>query len=520
MGFIDNVANSFGYMKKSDLNVPNSPVPFSRMETTPYAPSVDRLMDVFEFYRSKIQNYTYAELSRNVPILRNIQSKLVMHVTKEGFLIQSEYVKKCTSCDTDYDVDVDVCDVCGGIEFLKPNDKNRLKLEQLVKHVNVNDYSLKHELKAVVLDMLRYDEGVMLKQFEYTTQGGMLNKEFKGLQRIVPIWVFPNISQIGVLGSAYYGQNIAQGFCPMHRLKTYDLSDTQVCPECGTPLMTADYYVTYTENKNMPVFYNRDEIIRIPLFELSSRFSMVQTLYYKTTSLAAIDTLINDIYVQRKYPNRALFFKLNDISALVESNERNKVELKKDKNFVPMYAIGREDVDGEFVKIIDMLGTMDELKLLELQDKYEKDIISAYNCRIDPATREIMVDPQFIKEIQNSLNEFVLEDLVRSLKINDWYIKMRSSQKEEEANELRLQGLKIQNASGMSNLGFDILDFDEERDEFIFSDKPTREATSGFSSFSSNSRGLENTFGNLPGQEELNKPKEELKKSDKKVKKK
>jgi len=511
MKFIDNIAKTFGYMRKSDqiynkiVRIPEKAS--SSIQTTPYAPTVDRLMDILEFYKTKMQNYSYADLSKNTPIVRTVHNKIVLHTAKEGFLIQSDYVKRCADCGKEYEFDIDVCDVCGGNRFTKPNDENRIILEDITKSCNVNDYPLKQELKSVTLDLLRYDEGVILKQYEYSNEDGIVSKSLKGVQRLVPINVFPNLSWIGVLGSSYTGQGIAQGFCPFHRDAVLSL-DKLVCPECGTPLMTADYYVLYTEDKNMKSYYNRDEIIRIPMFEMSSRYSMVQTLASKITSLLAIDSLINDIYVLRKYPNRALFFKLNNIDALIESNMKNQVELKKDKNYIPMFATGAE-ADGEFMKVIDMLGSMDELKLIELQDKYEKDIVSALNCRIDPATREIAVDPDYIKEIQNTLNEYVLETIVTSLGIEDWSLTLRPSQKEDEANELRLQGLKIQNATGMTSLGFDILDYDEERGIFIYSPKPVRDPSTSFSSFSSNSSGLENTFGNLPGQEDLNLPKKD-----------
>jgi len=509
MSLFSNLAHRLGYMHKSEIK-PTTIIRVPELSAnTPYAPTVDRLMDILDFYKSKIQNYSYADLSRNTPIVRNIHNKIVYNTLKEGFQVQSEFTKRCKQCGTDFDSNVDECDVCGSIEFTKPNDENKLYLENFIKKCNVNDYPLKFELKSVTLDLLRYDEGVILKNFEYTKNNGIIEKKLKGVQRLVPINVFPNLSWTGVLGASYTGQGIAQGFCPFHRDIVLNL-DQIVCPQCGTPLLTADYYVLYTEDKNMKTYYNREEILRIPLFECSSRYSLVQTLSSKITSLMAIDDLINDIYVQRKYPNRALFFKTNNIDGLIESNEKNKVELKKDKNYVPMFAVGG-DMQGDFVLPIDMLGSMDELKLLELQDKYEKDIVSAYNCKIDPVSRDIQIDNEFIKELQHILNDYVLDNLVNSMNIADWKLTLRPNVKEEEANELRLKGLKIQNATGMVNLGFDIVDFDEERQEFIFSDKPTKEPSNSFSSFSSNSRGLEDTFGNLPGQSELN-TKEEPKK--------
>ena len=502
MGFVNDFLHKRGYLLKSE--VPTAPVMrVSNFSTTPYAPTIDILTDILEFNKSKIQNYSFAELSKNTPIVRNIHNKIAMYTFKEGFYIQSSFVKRCKACGVEYDSNVDSCDACGGIEFSKPNDLNKKKLENLVDSCNVNDFPLTQELEAVLLDLLRYDEGIVLKLFSYSYDNGLLHKELMGLQRLVPNYIFSNTSKSGVLGAAYIGQGIAQGFCPFHRDNLQDI-DKLVCPTCGCPLMTADYYAIWSENKNVKTWYNREEIIRIPMFEMSSRYSMIQTLAQKITSLLAIDSLINDIYVQRKYPNRALFFKMSNVDPLIEANEKNRDELKKDKNYIPMYTVGSENINGEFVKAIDMLGTVDELKLIELQDKYEKDIASTYGCTIDPITRAIIIDGQFITKIQKEFNARVLKNITKGMNILDWTITLRPSDKAEEANELRLRGLKIQNASGMVNLGFDIVDFDEERQEFIFSDKPTKEASNSFSSFSSNSRGLENTFGNLPGQDAMN----------------
>ena len=509
MGLFQDYLHKKGYLHKSE--VPIAPVMrVANYSNTPYAPTIDILTDILEFNKSKIQNYSFAELSKNTPIVRNIHNKIALYAFKEGFYIQSSFVKRCKACSTEYDSNVDVCDACGGVEFTKPNDLNKKKLDAFVDSCNVNDFPLDQELESVCLDLLRYDEGIILKLFSYTYENGCLNKELKGIQRVVPNYIFSNTSKSGVLGAAYIGMGVAQGFCPFHRDNLQSFDSVIVCPTCGCPLLTADYYAIWTENKNVKTWYNREEIIRIPMFEMSSRYSMVQTLAQKITSLLAIDSLINDIYVQRRFPNRALFFKMSNIDPLIEANEKNRDELKKDKNYVPMFTVGSENINGEFVKAIDMLGTIDELKLIELQDKYEKDIASSYNCKIDPVTREIIVDGQFITKIQKDFNSRVLKNITKGFGILDWEISLRPSDKAEEANELRLKGLKIQNASGMTNLGFDIMDYDEERSEFIFSDKPTRETSGSFSSFSSNSKGLENTFGNLPGQEDMTKepPKE------------
>ena len=492
----DNYLNRHGYLKKSD-----QPNLVTNFQTTPYVPTLDKYTDIFEYYKSKVENYPFADLSKNVPIVRNIQFKIVTNTFKEGFQILSDYVKKCKVCQAEYNTDVDECDNCGSIEFDKPNDKNKVFLEEFLKSSNINKYNLKRELKASCYDGLRYDEGMLLKQFEYKLESKTLTKKLVALQRVVPTNIFPNTSQNGVLGASYL--DMAEGFCPFHRDSGAVQLQKMVCPKCGAPLLTYDYYSVYGENSKVKIPLHRDELIRIPFFEMSSRYSIVQTLWAKATSLMAIDQLINDIYVLRKFPNRALFFKTSNIDPLIEANEKNKSELMKDKNYIPMFAIGTE-AEGDFVKVVDMLGSVDDLKLMELKDQYERDIVSVYNCKIDPETREILVTPDYIKELQSMFNEYVLDDLTKSFGIDDWKIILRPNLKEEEANELRLMGLKIQNASGMVNLGYSIEGFDKERKEFIFSDNPENPTgQSNFSSFSSNSRGLENTYGNLPGQDKM-----------------
>jgi len=247
---------------------------------------------------------------------------------------------------------------------------------------------------------------------------------------------------------------------------------------------------------------------------------MVETLGKKITSLNAIDQLLNDVYVARKVPNRALFFKTNDVQSIIESDERNADMLKQDKNFTPKYAI-TSDASGEFVQVVDMLGTIDDLKLIELQDKYEKDIASAYQSSIKQDDRTITVNSDFIKDIQEEIND-ILENIIYELGVDDWKLILKPNRTEDEANELRLEGLKIQNATGRANLGFKITAYDEERKEYIFEDTPSEpDGQMNFSSFSSNSRGLENTFGNLPGQSEMkteNKNETYLIKSDEKKK--
>ena len=92
MGIVKNFLNSRGYLHKSELP---SPIVMrtTNFSSTPYAPTIDILTDILEFNRSKIQNYPFAELSKNTPIVRTIQNKIAGQTFKEGFLILSDYVK-------------------------------------------------------------------------------------------------------------------------------------------------------------------------------------------------------------------------------------------------------------------------------------------------------------------------------------------------------------------------------------------------------------------------------------------
>jgi len=511
MGIMDSFTNLFRTMRKSEPEVKVEKIYLPQrvdINQTPNAPAINQVIDVLELYRSKYLNYSYAQMSKMTPILRNIQNNIVLETFKNGFYIYSEYTKKCKVCDKEFYTDVDSCDACGSTDFLQPNEDNKLKLEQFVKSCNRNGNSLKSVLKNTVLDSTRYDEGYMIKYFVYEIdQEGKLIKSLRLFDKADPTLMHPVVSRDGTLGCNLTGS--ALGFCPVHRDLTYSLDKKTVCPKCGTPLLTADYWGDYNENQQTKIYYNRDEIIRFNMFEQNSPFSMVETLGDKVTSLNAIDKLINDIYVARKVPNRALFFKTNDIKSIIESDEYNAVKLKEDKNYTPKYGITSE-ASGEFVQVVDMLGTIDELKLMELTDKYEKDVASAYQCTIDPATRTITVNADMIRELQDIINN-ILEKVVDDLGIKDWKLVLRPNRVEDEANDLRLEGLKIQNATGRANLGFKITAYDEEKKEYIFEDTPSEPVGgSNFASFSSNSRGMENMFGNLPGQTEMKteKPKE------------
>jgi len=506
MGLINNFTNLFKTLNKSEPEtiVKKVYIPkYTETGSTPNAPAINQVLDVMQLYTSKYFNYSYSQMSKLTPIVRNIQNNIVIECFKNGFYVYSEYQKKCKICDVEYQTDVDVCETCGSSEFLIPNQDNKIKLEKFIDCCTINGDGIKSVLKASTLDATRFDEAFFIKYYLYSLdeETKLLRKELRYFNKVDPTVMHPVMSRDGILGANLTGTTL--GFCPIHRELTVNLSEA-VCKKCGTPLLTADYWADYGENRQTKIYYSRSEIVRFSMFEPNSPFSMIETLGSKITSLNAIDQLLNDVYVARKVPNRALFFKTNDVKSIIESDEFNETKLKENKNYTPKYAITSE-ASGEFVQVVDMMGTIDDLKLIELQDKYEKDIASAYGCTVDSVTRAISVDSDLIKELQENINK-ILSKLVDELDIKDWKIILKPNRIEDESNELRLEGLKIQNATGRANLGFKVTAYDEERKEYLFEDTPSEPAGSmSFSSFSSNSKGMENTFGNLPGTQEMSK---------------
>ena len=476
--------------------------------TSPTANTQDKILDLFQYYRSKYENYNFATMSKGTPIVRAIQNQIVLEATKNGFRVKSKFAKICNKCGLEISSDATTCEVCGSDSLRKPDTFNFKRLQVLVADCNANNKSLKYEADNLILDATRFDEGMWQIAYNFYIENKLMFYEFSSVQRIVPVNMHTNVSQFGKIGTNMNGE--PEGFCPLHRdAGVSSLKQRKYCPLCqkeykiDNPLWSADYYLDFGDKAKTRTYYNRREIKSIGLFEKSSRYSPLLTLGNKITSILAIDQLINDIYVLRKIPNRALFLKTNDIDNIKASDEYNRLQLLNNSSYVPKYAIGG-DTEGEFAKVIDMLGNIDELRLMELQDKYERDVAQFYHCEIDP-NKQIKVSEDFIVEIQKKINS-VLETLVKSMNITDWIIELIPSQLSAEANELRMEGLKIQNAMGKANLGFEIVRYDTENKEFVFKEIPTNPVGGNeFSSFSSNSRGLENTFGNLEGTEDLEK---------------
>lgn len=477
--------------------------------TTPVGNTQDKILDLFQYYRSKYENYNFATMSKGTPIVRGIQNEIVLQVSKNGFNIRSKFAKKCPKCGFETTSDATTCEVCGNTELVKPKMSEYTKLNKFLKDCNHNNKGLKYEIDNFTLDATRYDEAILQLSYNFFLENGLMIYELDSVQRVIPVNIHANVSQFGKLGVNMNG--VAEGFCPLHRDKgVVELGKRKYCEHCqkqyriNNPLWSADYYLDFGDKVKTRTYYNRREIIPLGMFEKSSRYSPMLTLGNKITSILAIDQLINDIYVLRKVPNRALFFKTNDIESIKKSDEYNRLQLLNNSNFVAKYAIGSE-AEGEFVKVIDMLGSIDELKLMDLQDKYEKDIAQFYHSVINPQTRRIEVDEDFISNFQKQIND-ILEFMLKRYDINDWVLELKPNELSAEANALRMDGLKIQNAMGKLNLGFEIVSYDTENRDFVFKDIPTQQPMLGnFSSFSSNSRGLENTFGNLEGTEELTK---------------
>ena len=492
---------------------PNTPKEVQNKTQREYSPRInpkDGASDYSSFYRASYSTYAYSDLAKNTTIVRAIINKNLIDTFRQGIIVYSDYKAKCIACGRVHKTSVEVCD-CGSTKFITPSVSNKTRLEKLITRANVNEDSLLDVLRQFEKDRYEQDLGIIQLIYMYTQfQDGKKNyivRDLKEVQRVNPRSLQPIIGQKGVLG--VNNQGVSNGFCPIHREQgIYDLRKRRLCPTCNTPLYTADYKsvnpTDLSENKVVE-YYNRSEIIYRTKYNLTSPYSPIETLGDIITSLRGMERLTRDTFVDKKNPRRIVIFKSNDSDSIERAADRNQQKLKEDPTYIPVYVVG-SDVQGDPATTLDILDNMEQLQFIELMDRYERLVANMYRVVIDPATREIKPDPYAIQDAQNDINTHVMSRILSAMNIDDWCMKLRPSEMADEANELRLEGLKIQNAMGRINLGFDIKDFDEDTKEYIFSDKPTRNPEqTNFSSFSSNSRGLEDVFGPTEGTEDLNK---------------
>lgn len=167
------------------------------------------------------------------------------------------FTERCTNCGTEYDEEVDVCEVCGATEFESPSRAQKHWLSRFLQRVNDDDQSLASLMKyeedyqsfrgvSTVLVRLRYqhverDVQVAGRQIRSTSRWEPT--EIKELVHADPTRIWPVLDEKNRHGGWWT--------CPRHRDEYWEKGNltfegdadhpTEVCPHCEAQLEEVGY---------------------------------------------------------------------------------------------------------------------------------------------------------------------------------------------------------------------------------------------------------------------------------------
>lgn len=415
-------------------------------------------------------------LAFNIDILRTTIQHLKNEIFINGIDIEASYESKCLNpeCEKTFEYITEQCDECKQITGT-PDWLERKTLEKILHKANDLGQPLIDVFREIEEDLEIYDNGMMLTQFEYMIDNrtgeilGAVPKEHKSLS---PVYMIKKISEWGEIGAEPDGTPAR--ICLGHRDK---LTSEMKCPLCGWvthPVEFAEYY-----GKKMN-YYIVGEIMHRTKYTATKKmgYSNIYAVWMKLYALYYLDEQQMKQFQEGRPPKG--FMVMNMAQSMLDSLvTKVRDMIRSNPNTIPFLAV--ETQARKMAEFINVSGTSSDQQLIEHRDAIRRMIASLYGVTplftgdiqtsggMNSEGQQMIVTNKSVKRGQDKINEFG-EEVARLHNVKAWTIMLPPAEEKDDLREEQLEQMKVQTASMMVQMGFEV----ERNDagDFEFSDTP------------------------------------------------
>lgn len=420
------------------------------------------------------------DLSKLSSVYRQVVSTLQWEIFRNGGDFEPNFVKKCVGCGKEFDHKTEVCDECG--KQVREPDYSQLKLvKPFFKKVNSNKQNIIDVCKSVEPDVDTFDDLYLLclQNYFFDSNKEIVSSELKEIVRVAPKVIRFIADSSKRLGYLENGKRAL--VCPLHRNQ---LATGERCTVCGTKTYPSHFKAVGNGNQK-DVYYLPNEIIHRSKFSpsLTNGFPPFLSLYQKVMIELNMDWYVRKGYEKGRNPNGWLFIKTKNLPSLNKMIEIAYEKLKLNPHSV--FPIGVEtDVSGNFANYVNMMNSMQEQQAVEFRDTIKREIGAMFGVQplfqgdtssgggLNNEGLQITVTNRAVEIGQAVYNEGVFPAILDLFGVTDFCYKLKPSEEQDKMAELQQKNLEIQNATLMSQLGYEHKL--SEAGEFEFSSTPTQ----------------------------------------------
>jgi hypothetical protein len=419
----------------------------------------------------------YAVANENL-ILRTVLSTLQQEIFRRGYYWEKKFQKKCTSCDAEFQHDVDECKECGDRNLAEPNPDQLVYPRWLIEQRNSMEQTFMDVLREVEYDLNITDDAFLILIKEYYMDPETNELAFYRIKEIVrgdPIFMRIIADKRGVRGGRFR-------VCPIHRneVKSYS-EDNKSCPTCGTEMLDVHHVNTAGSGKTQ--YYLEGEVIHVSKYQPSKLYgrSPVSTLWRQAMTLTAMDNYMYTAYSKRRIPRGILSVTTDNLESMKSFFKATDEKLERDPHYIPK--IGIESGSGRGgINWVKLMDSLEEMQYIPARDEMRQRIAAFYGVSnvfmmdtgksggLNNEGMQILVTNRAVEFGHKVYTDHLFPRLMEEMDVTDWKLTLYPNEEEDEVTRLRRDEMEVNIAQRMMMMGYKpTLSEDANRDiRFIY----------------------------------------------------
>lgn len=387
-----------------------------------------------------------------------------------------------------------------GIEIIpvveNPSDEQRNILNKLLNRVNENDQTMKDMLKMFEQNMDVTDDAYLIMAKSYSfLDGHIVGSEPNELISAHPAYMRIIADSEGRRGYNDSGERVyvdpkdRSNLINEPMAKSMDFRSTD-----GTVLMPAhyrgelgkDYGVnSMNDNKSRFIYYIEGEVIHQSKWNpsLLYGYSNIHACWMKVITLIGQDRYFLLNYTKYRSPRALLTIGTSNYATAKKAWDELKDAAASNPHEIHPMLVENESGKNN-VQFTELIKSPQDMQLIEFRNEGRRSIGALWGIMpvfsgdiqnsggLNNETFQVDVTNVSVQEGQEIYNDNIFPWIMKNWGITDWGMKLKEPEEDDEMEEENLLGVKIDNATKMSEMGFEI-SFDEKLKEFSFSEKAT-----------------------------------------------
>lgn len=368
-----------------------------------------------------------------------------------------------------------------------PDEKQRVYLEKLIKKANNNNQTLKAVLKQFEQDLNVLDNAYLLitKDYFYDGYGEILESYTKPTEvlRVHPTKMRKVADSKGRMGYNEEGKKLFVSMTDRSKIFTEDEAIArQMLDDDGRKLQQALFRGELKGGEF--IYYIEGEVFHDAKYNPSLLYGYSQLLscWMKVYTLIAMDRYLMLAYQKGRPPKGILAISTSNYQSVENAWENLLNKTREDPHAIyPLAIENNKNTGSGTIEWINFMNNLQEMEYIESRNEMRRVIGALYKVMpmfsgdiaqsggLNNEGKQIDVTGTALEEGQKTYNDKVLPFIVESFGVTDFEIVLEEPEEEDEIEEEKKLGIKIDNAVKMSNMGFAI-DWNEEEMEFSYSE--------------------------------------------------